>query len=620
MADNTLALIGELISQNRFDEAYVILASHCEKQPQDPILEFKAGWLCYQLGKYSDAERHLKSSLSAQIANGDAHYYLGLTLLKESRPQEAMPEFREACELKPQFAVGHLHWGISLAKTQSLRGALGQFKQALTFNPNLAAASYYSGSICLELGNQEEAIQFFEDACNSDSSMYCAFISAATTYLSLGNPSKACDVLACAVNIVSNDFLLHRIWAIALLKLNKNQEALKHFQEALNYNSKSLKALDRATLYNDWAVNLFKLNLIEDACEKLLQSIQVDPTLMPAKFNLGLAQGALGEHEKALSVLESTKTNDLNSVNFYGGINYLMLGEFEKAHEMLTAVSGSDFPALDFFKGYAYFSNEMYEPAKNHFLRACQNNTTSYLAYDALGCIANQVGSYDEAIEHFIQCTRLNPSYAIAHLHLAQSFLILNKQDAAAQELQKAINLDPDCLINQKNLIEKLIRSGQLSSAFDLSEAYAALLPFDYDFAIYKAKILKLEEKLDDALKILEEIINSQNQTGSNSVKQPGLAHMLAGQVYLSQLRAAEADYMFRAAANLYDGDASLFYFWGKTLSLLGLHEFACEKYEQASKLDPYDTDTYQAWALTLKTLGKFAEAAEVYKMASEYV
>ncbi len=66
-----------------------------------------------------------------------------------------------------------------------------------------------------------------------------------------------------------------------------------------------------------------------------------------------------------------------------------------------------------------------------------------------------------------------------------------------------------------------------------------------------------------------------------------------------------DADDMFRNAAQLFGGDSQMFYFWGETLSLLGLHELALEKFEKACEIDPYDADVYEAWGSTLKMLGK---------------
>ncbi len=613
-------LASELIAQNRFDEAYLIIASLCEKQPQDPLLEFKAGWLSFQIGKFEEAERHLKTSLSCQIANPDAHYYLGLTLLKQNRPQEAMPEFRETCERRSGYAIGHLHWGICLYQAKSYKGALGQFRQAINLNPNLAAAQYYAGIVSQDLGNYEDAIMYFDNSLKLDSDLYNSYIGKASCYLSIDNPQNALDAIIKAASIDDKNFLLHKIWAESLFKLGEHQAALKHFQEALNYNQRLLTACDRAILFNDLAVNLYSLNFIEDACEKLLEAIQIDSSLVPAKLNLSVAQGALGEYELSQGTIMSIEKAPAYLVNYYGGINNLIMGQYAEANRMFGEVTQTDLAGLDYFRGLTLMALERLDEAKNFLVKASDDPLTNYLAYDALGCLYTMLDDHNKAVESFQFCLTINSNFAMGHLHLAQVLLMIEQYEIAFNEIYKAVQIDPHCMENQKLLITKLIEAEKYEVAFALSDMYAKILIMDFEFPIFEAKILQNQGKYEDALEILNNIITRQNETGAYSVKRPGSAHLLAGQIYLHLGRAAEADYMFRAASNLEDNDPLLYYAWGKTLSLLGLNEFAVEKYERANQLDPHDPVIYEAWANTLKTMGRFDQATQVYKMASDYI
>ncbi|MBI2811197.1 MAG: tetratricopeptide repeat protein [Candidatus Melainabacteria bacterium] len=138
------------------------------------------------------------------------------------------------------------------------------------------------------------------------------------------------------------------------------------------------------------------------------------------------------------------------------------------------------------------------------------------------------------------------------------------------------------------------------------------IAPMDSDAKLSLAKALRAQNKLTEALSLLEAMF----QVDPNN----GPALVLTGQIFLAQGRFVEADEQFRVASTAFDGDAILYYSWGKSLSLLGLHELALEKYAKASEIDPYDADVYEAWGAALKTLGRFGEAAEVFKRASEYM
>jgi len=138
------------------------------------------------------------------------------------------------------------------------------------------------------------------------------------------------------------------------------------------------------------------------------------------------------------------------------------------------------------------------------------------------------------------------------------------------------------------------------------------IAPADVDAKLSLARALKAQNKTDEAGELLIRIVETHPNNGP--------ARVLLGQLYLSAGRFAEADEMFRTASELFDGDTFLYYYWGKTLSLLGLHELALEKYSKASEIDPYEADVYDAWGATLKLLGRYADAAGVYKRAAEYI
>ena len=86
MATDVMNLVNDLISQQRWDEAYSILNRHASQQPNDPQIQYELGVLGFNMGRFADAEMHLKTSLSIFADSAEAHYHLGLTLLKEDQP------------------------------------------------------------------------------------------------------------------------------------------------------------------------------------------------------------------------------------------------------------------------------------------------------------------------------------------------------------------------------------------------------------------------------------------------------------------------------------------------------------------------------------------------------
>lgn len=611
-----MSVVNDLISQQRWDEAYATLNRFSQQQPNDPQIEYELGVLCYNMGRYADAEMHLKTSLSIFADSPEAHYHLGLTLLKEERPQEAMPEFREACERKENFAVGHLHWGLALVAMGKLSGALGQFNQAIKLNPQMSSAYYQAAVACFNQGQYVEAVQYFQKTCSVSPNLGEAYNGLGVTLAAMGKYEDAVQCFAKAWQVDSSLAIVQRNWASALVQLGQVEEAIKHYQDAVGVTTRVLSAKERAVTYNDWGVNLYRANRMDEAAEKLVYAVDVDPNFTGAHLNLGLVRNSLQEFEMAAEAFDKALqiSPDQPEIALQSAITYLMVGRYSEALDRLLQLQtkGLKSSDLDFWLGYANLALGNTQAAQEGFEKSIFQNSTNFMALDGLGCCFALNNQHAEAIDKFTQCLALNREYALGHLHLARSLDAVGRSDAAVLEYREAVTRDPKCLLPEKETIELLLRASHFEQVMERSLKLLEIAPMDSDAKLSLAKALRAQNKLTEALGLLEAMMQVDPRNG------PAL--VLMGQIYLAQGRFLEADEQFRVSSELFDGDAPLYYSWGKALSLLGMHELALEKYAKASEIDPYDADVYEAWGAALKTLGRFGEAAEVFKRASEYM
>ncbi|HEY9716564.1 MAG TPA: tetratricopeptide repeat protein [Trichormus sp.] len=606
----------ELVAQGKWDEAYAMLAQMAAQSPNDPRIEFELGVLCYNMGNYEESERHFKTSLSIHYDSPESHYHLGLTLLKQNRAAEAMPEFRDVCERKPGFAVGHLHWGMALAGMGSLRGALGQFNQALKFNPNFAAAYYQAGLISFELGQYSEALQFFQRACSIEPTMAEGYNAMGVALSELGNLA---DALACYERawLLDNTLgVVKRNLAAVLMRMGQLDDAVKHYQEAVTLPPRYMSAKDRAQTYNDWAVNLFQQNRLDEAAEKLYHSVDTDPTFVQARMNLGLVHTAMQEYELAANEFDKAleAQPDVKQIAIYAAVSYLFLGRYEDALQKLSLLhsQGIRSPELDLWTGYAHIAVGQPEEAERFFESASMETSVGYLALDGWGCCLAIRGFHDQAMQKFQQSASMQPDYALAHLHLARTLEDLGRQHESEVEYREAVIRDPSCLQPEKEATESLLNASNFEAAMAKAAKLLNIVPGDIDAKLALGRALKAQNRIQEAEEMVLRVLETDPSHGP--------ARVLLGQIFVAEGRFVEADEMFRSASELFDGDAPLFFYWGRTLSLLGLHEMALEKYEKAAEIDPYDADTYDAWGAALKTLGRYQDAAEVYRRAAEYI
>jgi tetratricopeptide (TPR) repeat protein len=608
-------LVSDLVSQGKWDEAYAGLFRFAQQNPagvNDPALQYQLGVLAFNSGKLAEAERHLKTSLSINAVSPEAHYQLGLVLLKDNRANEAMPEFREACERREVYAVGHLHWGMALMAMGSFRGAIGQFNQAIKIDTKLTAAYVQGGMASFRMGQFMEAAQYFQAAVNNDPDIPEPLVCLGLALAALGNEGDAGKCYMRAWQLDGKDVTTLRYAASAMAASGMIDDAVRLFQESVSMGHRVLSARERALVYNDWGVSLFKVGRAEEAADKLMEASDMDSTCLEPAMNLGLVCIFLTEYERAVEAFERALAINPGSteVRVYLAVTLLLVNQCKQAIARLQEKEQDG--RFDFWLGHGYLGVGNYEKASFYFDRVLRESPTNYQAIDGLGCAFMLAGNYPEAVEKFMQAIKLREDYALGHLHLSRAFDQMGDPALAAQHLRTAVQCDPECLNPQKEALDRLLEAAKYELVEAQSQKILAVAPHDLDVRVFLARALKEQNKLDEALELIASVI-------TQDPKNPG-ARIVAGQIFMSQGRFVEADQMFREADEHCDGEPVLFYCWGRTLSLLGLHELALEKYEKASELDPYDADVYDAWGATLKTLGRFSDAADVYRRAAEYI
>jgi tetratricopeptide (TPR) repeat protein len=620
MDPKLMQAVQELVGQGRWADAYNLLSQNLGASENDPAAQYHLGVIAYNVGDQQAAEKHLRRSLAAIPDNPEVCYQLGLALLKAGRIPDAVNEFRTACDKKPNFAVGHLHLGITLLATGKLPEALEQFRIATQISPNLGAGLYQAGLTALLLGQFPESLQFFQRATTVDPQLGEAFVGMGQGLTAMGQFDEAVTAFGNAFTLEPEDQNLRKMWAASLMNAGRFDDAVKQYQEIINLGA-GVTARERAMAYNDWGVCLYRQGRLEEAAEKLVHAVDVDSGLSEARINLGLLQLRLHEYELANETFEKVlqeQPDNLQSM-LYLAVTALFAGKGKEALQSMLELqqktaNGTKPPDLELWTGFAALSLGDIDLAGKAFERVLQAEPRNYLALDGLGCCYAATNQHEQALERFGACLSIRRDYALGHMHAARSLEAAGDAEAAKQEYEIALKYDRDVLLPHKDALEILLGASEFNAVMTKSVKLLEIAPDDIDAKLALSKALKAENHQEEALELLGRVLH---QDPNN-----GMAHTLAGQIFMNQGRLVEADDMFRKASDSVEGDsdAGLFYSWGKTLALLGLHELAIEKYQKASEIDPYDGDVYDAWGAVLKFLGRFGEAAEVYKRAADYL
>ncbi len=204
--------------------------------------------------------------------------------------------------------------------------------------------------------------------------------------------------LACT----SDNFIGHNNLGIALLKTGNVDEAMVHYQMALEIKP------DFAEAHNNLGNFLFQKGSVDEAIVHYQKALEINPDYAEAHYNLGYALLKMGNVDEAIAHLQ--KALQINP-------------DYAEAHNNL---------------GYALIQKGRVDEATAHFQKALQINPDYADAHNNLGNILLEKGSVDEAIIHFQKALQIKPDFAEAHKNLSIALLQKGRVDEAIPHFQKA--------------------------------------------------------------------------------------------------------------------------------------------------------------------------------------
>lgn len=110
------------------ESEYLILLDF---QPEKTDVRTKLAMVYVRQKKFKEAERELKTVLSAEPANFNALDGLGLVMTQTARPQEAVAQLLAAIKINPQDVMVHYHLGQAYTALGERDAAHKAYQQAL---------------------------------------------------------------------------------------------------------------------------------------------------------------------------------------------------------------------------------------------------------------------------------------------------------------------------------------------------------------------------------------------------------------------------------------------------------------------------------------------------------
>ncbi len=224
-----------------------------------------------------------------------------------------------------------------------------------------------------------------------------------------------------------DSFLAHNNLGTLLLQRGREEEAIVHFEKALEFEPDSTNAR------NNLGTALLQMGRAAEAVPHFLQALQIEPDNADAHNTLGCALLQMGSVNEAIT-------------------------HYEKA---LQIAPGNADAYYNF--GTALVQKGRADEAIPRFQKALEIRPDYAEAYYYLGNILLQKGKMDEAIADYQKALQIKPGFMEAHNNLGTVLLQKGDADQAVVHFQKILQAKPDDADANNNLAWVLATSPKAS-------------------------------------------------------------------------------------------------------------------------------------------------------------
>jgi protein O-mannosyl-transferase len=158
---------------------------------------------------------------------------LGGVLADGGELDRAIPYFRRALEIDPNFDDARLNLGNALVAQGKLDEAIAEYRKVLRRVPDSLAVHHDLGLALAKKGNIEEAMEHYRKALEIDSTFVEGHSNLGLLLAAKGRYPEAISEYREALKLKPDFAVAHVNWGDVLLAMGDRQAAIQHFRKAL---------------------------------------------------------------------------------------------------------------------------------------------------------------------------------------------------------------------------------------------------------------------------------------------------------------------------------------------------------------------------------------------------
>ncbi len=426
-------------------------------------------------GKLPQAETLARQYLEDHQASADAHYLLGYVLFKQDKPKASLAEYDQGARLRAPGALELEVVGADYFLLENYSEADKWLTESLHLNPNNALALYFLGRAKYNEKRFAEAVHFFTEALKVDPNNAKAEDNLGLSYQALGRNEEAITAYrAATARERSSDSYVHL--GSLLVENNRPSEAVSYLLQAVQMDAGNPRA------HRELGKAYLGLNKLESAQAELEKAAQLDPQSGPTHFLLaqvyrkrGLPDKARIETERyteltgghsspddplseARSLVKLARFTDAeqvvrrylelhkSSADGHYLLGYILFKEQKAKESLAEYTEGAKYrtPSAHDLEVVAgdYVLLHDYGDADKWFTKSVEWNPGNFQTLYYLGRTKYNENRFDEAIQVFLQCLKLDPKSVKAEDNLGLSYAGMGRTEEALAAYKRAIGLD----------------------------------------------------------------------------------------------------------------------------------------------------------------------------------
>ena len=371
--------------------------------------------------------------------NPRARNNLGAALEGAGRHAESLEAYREAIELKGDYADAYMNLGAALAEAGDLDQGLQHLERARDLEPNNSKILNNLGSVLDGMGRTAEAVEVYREAVRQSPWFAMAHLNLGTALVEAGDLGEGLQILEEARDLEpGNPRILNNLGSVLHLT-GRNAEAVALFRQALRQDPGSARAHTNLTLV------LAKSGQVDAALEHCGRALELDPGLAGAHLNCGVAHSRAGDAVRAMEAFRRAVDLDGESgmAHQYLGLLHGREGNLEEAayHTLRAVDLGGDSPELHSRLGYLYLVKNDHARAAYHYDRAVELDPGQASSWINLGLARAAMGEFDKARRAQDRALAISPGSVTAHYNMACLEARVGRPAQAVEWLEKSTAL-----------------------------------------------------------------------------------------------------------------------------------------------------------------------------------